>query len=288
MPRRSSTQSSQVKTTQAGTRQTVADEIKEMEVNIANLEARIKKARHNIRQYLLGIVGILAFTVLSIYWSSFHTNQLFNINLSNPYIFLLIIFTFGAIFGLAFLTIFAYYIILEQTNITSLKAEIWVWEAKKRVATQLPDNSQNQSYFDGLVRINLENLEAYYALVEAHAKNSFMITIVICIFGFLLIAAGLIIGFINFPNPPAISYVTSASGLITEFISSIFFYLYNRTVRQMKEYHDSLLAVQNVLLSFKLVGDTQDENEKTKMVNQMITYLTNNRPSSSSSLTQTK
>ena len=41
----------------------------------------------------------------------------------------------------------------------------------------------------------------------------------------------------------------------------------------MKEYHDSLLSVQNILLSFKLVEDTKDENEKAKMVGQMISYL---------------
>jgi hypothetical protein len=41
----------------------------------------------------------------------------------------------------------------------------------------------------------------------------------------------------------------------------------------MKEYHDSLLTVQNVLLAFKIVGDTKDENEKTKMVGQLLAYL---------------
>jgi len=30
----------------------------------------------------------------------------------------------------------------------------------------------------------------------------------------------------------------------------------------MKSYHDSLSASQNVLLSFKLVGDTKDDKEK--------------------------
>ena len=288
MPRGKPTQSNQANVTQSGTQQAVADEIKEMELNIANLKARIKKAQHNIRLYLMGIVGIIVLAVVSIYWSSFHIIELSNTNLNNPYVFLLFILIFGAIFGLAFLVTFAYHIILEQTDITSHKAEIDVWEAKKRVVSQLPDNSQKQSYFDGLVRINLENLAAYYALVKTHAKNSFLITIVICVVGFLLIAIGLTIGFINFPNPPTLSYITSASGLITEFISSIFFYLYYRTVRQMKEYHDSLLAVQNILLSFKLVGDTQDENEKAKMVNQMLTYLTNNQASPSSLLTPTK
>ena len=45
------------------------------------------------------------------------------------------------------------------------------------------------------------------------------------------------------------------------------------TVRQLKEYHDSLLAVQKVLLSFKLVADTGDPAAKRERTSQMCEYL---------------
>lgn len=67
--------------------------------------------------------------------------------------------------------------------------------------------------------------------------------------------------------------LSGIAGVATEFISAVFFYLYSKTVRQMKEYHDSLLAVQNVLLSFKLVGDTTDPRDKAKMVEMLLQYL---------------
>ena len=41
----------------------------------------------------------------------------------------------------------------------------------------------------------------------------------------------------------------------------------------MKDYHDSLLEVQNILLAFKIVGDTEQETEKAKMVSEMLKYL---------------
>jgi Cyanobacterial TRADD-N associated 2-Transmembrane domain len=47
------------------------------------------------------------------------------------------------------------------------------------------------------------------------------------------------------------SYISTGAGVVTEFIAAVFFYLYNRTVRQMKEYHDSLLSVQNILCPSK-------------------------------------
>src|SRR5258708_39851920 len=89
----------------------------------------------------------------------------------------------------------------------------------------------------------------------------------------MFIILGLALGFAATANSQILTYISSGSGVITEFIAGVFFYLYNRTVRQMKGYHDSLLVVQNILLSFKLVEDTKDENEKAKMVGQMLGYL---------------
>jgi hypothetical protein len=93
--------------------------------------------------------------------------------------------------------------------------------------------------------------------------------------GFGLIVVGLVVGFTGTANAKTITYVASGSGVITEFIAGVFFYIYNRTIRQMKEYHDSLLAVQNILLSFKIVGDIKNEDEKAKMVSSMLAYLVN-------------
>ncbi|EJH45162.1 hypothetical protein VCHC20A2_3577 [Vibrio cholerae HC-20A2] len=41
----------------------------------------------------------------------------------------------------------------------------------------------------------------------------------------------------------------------------------------MKGYHDSLVDIQNVLLSFKVVEDTADKETKLEMAKIMITSL---------------
>jgi hypothetical protein len=142
------------------------------------------------------------------------------------------------------------------------------------------DSQSTDSYFNSLVTINVENLAAYYGLVKVHTDKSFRVAIAVGIAGFALIAVGLAFGFTNDASDRAVSYIATASGIVVEFISGVFFYLYNRTVRQMKDYHDSLLAVQNILLSFKLVGDTKDDSEKAKMVAQMLAYLVGKRTGS--------
>lgn len=116
-----------------------------------------------------------------------------------------------------------------------------------------PVSGAGDEYFGSLVRINVDNLSDYYTQVRVHTNNSFWASVVAGALGLLLIVAGLTIGFASDASTRSLSYVATASGVIVEFISGVFFYLYNRTVRQLKDYHDSLLDVQNILLSFRIV-----------------------------------
>jgi hypothetical protein len=89
--------------------------------------------------------------------------------------------------------------------------------------------------------------------------------------GFILICSGLIFGYFN--SNTSIVYVSTAAGILIEFISSIFFYLYNKTIRELKDYHERLLQVQNILLAFKIVDDTTDQQKKASMLEQMLATL---------------
>lgn len=170
-------------------------------------------------------------------------------------------------------------LVSTQSRVASFQADLDALNARKRVLNRFAQTTgaPSEQYFDSLVRINVENLAAYYALVKVHTDKSFLVSIAVGIVGFVFIIAGLLVGFTDKQNAKALSYIATGSGVVTEFIAGVFFYLYNRTVRQMKEYHDSLLSVQNILLSFKIVGDTRDDSEKVKMISSMLTYLIGQR-----------
>ena len=142
----------------------------------------------------------------------------------------------------------------------------------KKGDDELPQDEE--TYFDKLVQINVSNLAQYYTLVKVHTDNSFKASLVTGLVGFTLIALGLLYGFFSHSSGSAtISYIATGSGVITEFIAGTFFFLYNRTVRQLKDYHDSLILVQNILLSFKIIGDLSDESDKAQMVSKMLASL---------------
>jgi hypothetical protein len=133
-------------------------------------------------------------------------------------------------------------------------------------------SQKGSDYFDRLVTINVDNLAEYYALVKVHTQQSFQLSSVVATIGFALIVAGLTAQFLGFGSDNA-SYATTAAGTMVEVIAGLFFYLYNKTVRQLKEYHDGLLDVQNILLSFKLIDGTKDESARANMTLKMIEFL---------------
>lgn len=256
-------------------RHPIKDEIEESEVTIATLKGEILGEEQKIRFYLYGILAIIGIAGLVVYWSSFHLNELLVVNPNNFYTYLFFGLIFAGIVGLATLIYFVQKISSAHISLTSLKADRDLWSIKKRIAGQFAANFEKPSYLDSLVRINVENLAAFYTLVKGHNDKSYKVTIRICAFGFFLMLVGLAVGFTNISSPPIGSYIAIASGVITEIIAGVFFSAYNRNSRQIKGYYDSLLTVQNILLSFKFIENTQDENEKAKIVGQMLAYLIN-------------
>jgi len=165
-----------------------------------------------------------------------------------------------------------------------VRGEIELLQAKDKVDAVLGNTNsaanllgQPPSYFDRLVRINVDNLSEYYALVKVHTNNSFRASLGSGAVGFLLIVAGVLASFGGAERATSAT-LAAVSGVITEFIAGVFFFLYNKTVRQLKDYHDSLLAVQNILLALKLVNESDDPEGKKEMTAQMCKALLSHYP----------
>ncbi|GHT57840.1 hypothetical protein AGMMS50239_01050 [Bacteroidia bacterium] len=149
------------------------------------------------------------------------------------------------------------------------KLEIDKYESIKKIHLGFPiSKSVDDEYYNSLLKMNLENLSDYYVLVKSHTAKSFHITLILIILGFILICSGLIASYCF--SDMISSYLISGAGIIIEFISCVLFFLYNKTIRQLKEYHDSLLRVQNILVSFRLVEAITDENARGNTITKMI------------------
>lgn len=90
--------------------------------------------------------------------------------------------------------------------------------------------------------------------------------------GLLIIAIGIVMMFMNITEP---AYVTASAGVLSEFIAAVFFYLYNKTILKMSDYHQKLVLTQNISLALKISEDLPDA-EKTKSKVFLIERLTDN------------
>lgn len=114
--------------------------------------------------------------------------------------------------------------------------------------TSLQDKLE-EDFFTKLVKINFKYLDQYYLQTQAQADKGFALSAMVSVIAFLIIVAGIVMMFVEKENA---SYVTVSAGVLSEFIASIFFLLYNRTVTKMGEYHQKLVLTQNVGLALKI------------------------------------
>ena len=128
---------------------------------------------------------------------------------------------------------------------------------KLSIDTEKSLEKENNIYSQS-IKMNYRYLDRYYMQTQDQANKGFMVTVVVAVFGAILIFFGVISMYFGATKP---AYITVASGSITEIISSVFFYLYNKTVTNMGKYHEKLVLSQNVAYALEIV-DTLSEAEK--------------------------
>jgi hypothetical protein len=124
-------------------------------------------------------------------------------------------------------------------------------------------------FFNNLVKLNFKYLDRYYLQTQIQANKSFIVSVAASLVGFSIIISGIIMMYLGNTEP---AYVTTGAGLISEFIAAIFFYLYNRTIVKMSEYHQKLVLTQNIALALK-ISQSLPETERIKTQMNLVDSL---------------
>ena len=109
-----------------------------------------------------------------------------------------------------------------------------------KISSELPDDLESK-----LIALNLKYQDRYYFETGLQANKSFIASLVVAILGFVMVCVAIVL--FLYEQIPAAS-VTVAAGALTELISALFFYLFNKTVLSMASYHQRLLFTQNIAL----------------------------------------
>lgn len=167
----------------------------------------------------------------------------------------------GCLIGLLVLP--AYFFMMEILSKLLAQSRIRKidYELLTKGAQELKDNIE-KDFFTKLVEINFKYLDQYYLQTQEQADKSFWMSLFASCIGFIIIIIGIVLMFKN-PTKLEPAYITTGAGVISEFISAIFFYLYNRTVQKMSQYHQKLVITQNISLALKTADALTGTKEKT-------------------------
>lgn len=226
--------------------------------SLENENERIKVKREDLRNQVIGCVLFAVFPLVFV--------VLHHLSVLLLPIWLLVILWILVLF-LIFFGIYANF------EATTSKKKIQQNESKIDLLLGFSETEAPVDYINKLIELNVTRLEEYYDEVKRHSFLSFSFSLIVGVVGFLLIVTGIVLGYFGHGEKMNIAYLSGISGIITEFISGVFFYLYNRTVKQLKTYHNDLIDLQNTLLSFKLVEQVKDGPEKVKLMSNLIDYL---------------
>lgn len=171
---------------------------------------------------------------------------------------------------------------IEQLGIIQKQLE------KLKLDTQTPSNNQalnqlnilqeelksfkfniekDNSYMEKSV--NIYQLNAYNDQTKLQANKSFIVAIIISIIGFIILCLGL---YFSYKEKMTSGFLTTGVGLIIEFISGTIFYLYNKTIIKMGEYHKKLVLTQNISLALKASEDLELK-DRTKVKIKIVELL---------------
>jgi len=135
----------------------------------------------------------------------------------------------------------------------------------RKIYTERLEKAKGDDIFRYLLLAESASLDQYVQQTRLQAQESFILSKRVAVVGFALIAIGIILGILaGFVGTTAINaaYLASLAGILTEFISGVFFYLFNRTLQQLNLFHDKMLASRQVIMSFLANTLIEDGNKR--------------------------
>ena len=95
-------------------------------------------------------------------------------------------------------------------------------------------------------------VDAYYITNRAHVAWSFWASLTALVVGLAVLLVGVCLAFFGVDH--AISITTTGAGIITQFVSAGFFYLYNKNLKQLNVFYRELVQIQDLFFALGLVG----------------------------------
>jgi len=149
---------------------------------------------------------------------------------------------------------------------------------EKRTYTEKLESATGGDVFKYVLLINVSALEGFVAQTRLQAQQSFNLSRTMATVGFVLlsiaVASSIYLTYYGSKNLDA-AYLAALAGLLTEFVSGVFFYLYNRALQQINLFHEKLISMQQTSLSFLAASLVVDDSSRDRIQTELAASLLN-------------
>jgi len=132
---------------------------------------------------------------------------------------------------------------------------------REHYAEEMSKASSQDNIFKYFLLVNLAAAEAYASTARLQLQSSFKLCKKVAYLSFLLMAIGVVFGLGSLFARGAsfdVAKFTGLAGILTQLISGIFFYLYNKSLEQVNRFSDKLSEMQELALSFVANSNIDD------------------------------
>ena len=129
---------------------------------------------------------------------------------------------------------------------------------EKKNASAVKDHNENDAL--KLMLVNMEEIKAYYTLSKTQAKDSFRLSGWMCILGFVLLVAAVVLPFLT-REKYEVSIITAIGGAIVEIIAGTSLFVYKNSLTQLNHYYESLHDNERFLSYVNLVRKLSPEKQ---------------------------
>ena len=139
-----------------------------------------------------------------------------------------------------------------------------LYEDKKTYEEKL-ESAQGSDVYKYVLLINISALEGYVTQARIQAQQSFNLSRIVAITGFIIIAVSIVLSVyltIGENQNLNAAYLAGIAGVLTEFTAGVFFYLYSKTLSQINLFHDKLVEMQKTSLSYLAEDISVNTSEK--------------------------
>jgi hypothetical protein len=116
--------------------------------------------------------------------------------------------------------------------------------------------------------------------LDYRRNRVFSLSRLVGLLGFFLLTAAIGFGVYSqvvMPRGLQIAYVAAAAGILTEFISGVFFYLYTSTLKQINLFHSELQLSRRVSTGLLLAGLVHDQCSREAIKAELAARLIHGR-----------